>query len=100
MLFRSLIAIASSVSAVLAALSSIPKFAVGGVVGGSSFTGDKILAGLNSGERVLTAEQNRIFEKLAANVNNNLSGEVRFKIAGDALEGVLNNRNRRRNINR
>ena len=35
-------------SAVLAALSSI--FAVGGVVGGSSFTGDKILAGLNSGE--------------------------------------------------
>ena len=95
-----LIAIASSVSAVLAALSSIPKFAVGGVVGGSSFTGDKILAGLNSGERVLTAEQNRIFEKLAANVNNNIGGEVRFKIAGDALEGVLNNRNRRRNINR
>ena len=92
-----LIAIASSVGAVLSALSSIPKFAVGGVVGGSSFTGDKVLAGLNSGERILTAEQNRIFEKLAANVNNNIGGEVRFKIAGDELVGVLSNYNRRIN---
>lgn len=92
-----LIAIASSVGAVLSALSSIPKFAVGGVVGGSSFSGDKILAGLNSGERILTAEQNRIFEKLAANVNNNIGGEVRFKIAGDELVGVLSNYNRKIN---
>lgn len=89
-----LVAIATGVSAVLAALSSIPKFAVGGVVGGSSFTGDKILAGLNSGERVLTAEQNKIFEKLAS--NGGIGGEVTFRIEGDALEGVLNNRNRNR----
>jgi len=92
-----LIAIASSVGAVLSALSSIPKFATGGVVGGSSFSGDKILAGLNSGERILTAEQNRIFEKLAANVNNNIGGEVRFKIAGDELVGVLSNYKRKIN---
>lgn len=42
-------------------------FAVGGVVPGASYTGDTVLAGLNSGERVLTAEQNRSFERLAYN---------------------------------
>lgn len=91
----SLVAIATGVSAVLSVLSSIPKFSVGGVVGGSSFTGDKILAGLNSGERVLTVEQNKIFDKLVAN-NGGIGGEVNFRIEGDALEGVLNKRNRNR----
>lgn len=47
------------------ALKAQYGFAVGGVVPGSSYTGDAVLAGLNSGERVLTADQNRTFERIA-----------------------------------
>lgn len=91
-----LVAIATGVSAVLSAFSSIPKFEVGGVVGGNSFSGDKILAGVNSGERILTAEQNKIFENLAKN-ETNVGGTFKVEIEGDKLVGVLNNYNRRRN---
>jgi len=41
--------------AILAA--AIPKFANGGIVQGSSFTGDKVIAGLNSGEMILNGGQ-------------------------------------------
>ena len=49
--------IATLVGGVLGAFAAIPKFATGGIVGGSSFVGDKILARLNSGELVLNADQ-------------------------------------------
>ena len=45
----------AAIAAILAAFSSIPKFAQGGIVGGNSTQGDKVLARLNSGEGVLTA---------------------------------------------
>lgn len=53
--------------------SSVEKFASGGVVGGSSFLGDKILAGLNSGEMVLPkkAWQNMSSGGGGQNVNDN-----------------------------
>lgn len=51
--------IATAVSGVLAAFAAIPKFATGGIVGGNSFYGDKILARLNSGELVLNQSQQR-----------------------------------------
>jgi TP901 family phage tail tape measure protein len=38
-------------------IPEIPKFENGGVVGGSSYTGDKILARVNSGELILNQEQ-------------------------------------------
>lgn len=43
------------VGAIMSAFAAIPKFAKGGVVGGNSTQGDKVLARLNSGEGVLTA---------------------------------------------
>ena len=54
-------------------------FASGGVVPGNSFYGDSIIAGLNSGERVLTAEQNQHFEELVMNSGSSseLIDEVR-----------------------
>ncbi len=69
--------IASAVAGVIAAFVSVtksinsakvpkaPKFASGGVVSGTSLTGDSIMAYVNSGERILTANQNKIFENLA-----------------------------------
>lgn len=45
--------IATAVGGVLAAFAAIPKFATGGVVGGSSFSGDNVLVRVNSGEEIL-----------------------------------------------
>lgn len=47
--------IGTIVGAIMSAFAAIPKFAKGGVVGGNSTQGDKVLARLNSGEGVLTA---------------------------------------------
>lgn len=43
------------VGTIMSAFAMIPKFAKGGIVGGTSTQGDKVLARLNSGEGVLTA---------------------------------------------
>ena len=42
-----------------------PSFATGGIVQGSSYTGDRIQANVNSGEMILTAQQQRNLWELA-----------------------------------
>lgn len=54
--WAALVAVPAAISAILAAFAMIPKFAKGGIVGGNSTQGDKVLARLNSGEGVLTPE--------------------------------------------
>jgi hypothetical protein len=49
--------IAPAIMSAIAAFASIPKFAEGGIVGGSSFFGDKLLARVNSREMILTPKQ-------------------------------------------
>lgn len=49
--------IAPAIAAAIAAFAAIPKFADGGIVGGSSFFGDKLLARVNSGEMILNQKQ-------------------------------------------
>ena len=49
----------AAIASVIAALAAVPKFAEGGVVGGNSYYGDRILARLNSGEMVLNTDQQR-----------------------------------------
>ncbi len=58
-----IVAIAAGVAAVVAALAMISgAFATGGIVGGSSPSGDKLLARVNSGEMILNAaQQARLF---------------------------------------
>lgn len=51
--------IATAIAGVLAAFLAIPKFETGGIFGGSSYYGDKILARVNSGEMVANAEQQK-----------------------------------------
>lgn len=51
--------IATAIGGVLAAFATLPKFNYGGVVGGSSYYGDKILARVNSGELILNQDQQR-----------------------------------------
>lgn len=51
--------IATAVSGVLAAFAAIPKFETGGIIGGASFYGDKILARVNSGEMIANKDQQK-----------------------------------------
>lgn len=92
-----LVAIAAGVSAVVGALSMIGKFANGGIVGGSSTSGDRVLARLNSGEMVLNKkQQGTLFNLLDGKGNLGSTGEVNFKISGPNLVGVLNNYSKQR----
>lgn len=54
--WAALVAVPAAIAAILGAFAMIPKFAKGGIVGGTSTQGDKVLARLNSGEGVLTPE--------------------------------------------
>ena len=88
----SLIAIAAGIAAVVAALSMIGGFATGGTVGGNSFTGDKLLARVNSGERILPAKKAAELDDFMENLGaGSGGGMVDFRIRGDQLYGVLRN---------
>ena len=77
-----IITITASISAMLAGIASTitqskqifqqatdaGKFATGGVVGGTSYTGDKLVAHVNSGEGIYTGKQaNTILQEIANN---------------------------------
>ena len=96
-----IIAIAAVISAITAALAIAGKFANGGIVQGKSSIGDYNLIRVNSGEMVINkTQQAKLFKILNGQLNpvsnNNLSGDVRFKVEGSALVGVLNNYNKKR----
>lgn len=77
-------------------LAAISAFANGGIVGGTSYSGDKILTRLNSGEMVLNrTQQGNLFNLLNNGIGG--TGQVEFKIKGQELVGVLNNYNNKFN---
>ena len=93
-----LAAIATIVSTLLSVYSNIDKmrnnkFAEGGIVGGTSYSGDKLFAMVNSGEMILNKRQQ-------GNLANMIGGggQVEFHISGDSLVGVLNNKQRKQNL--
>ena len=95
-----LAAIASVMGTVLSVFANIKsmvsgKFAEGGIVGGTSFTGDKLFAMVNSGEMILNKRQQNNLANMLGN-----GGQVEFVISGDSLVGVLNNKHNKRNLTR
>jgi hypothetical protein len=92
-----LFAIPAAIAAVLAGLSAIGAFANGGVIGGNSYSGDRLLARVNSGEAILNQNQQKhLFTLLDGNHGTSVSsGNVRFVIQGKDLVGTLNNYNNR-----
>ena len=82
-------AIAAGIAAVLAAFSMAGGFATGGIVGGSSITGDKLLARVNSGEMILNKDQQRnLFKMLNAPLrtpNITAAGAPRIEFSPDSL---------------
>ena len=92
-----LAAIATVVATVASVFSALPKFAEGGIVPGSSFGGDNILARVNSGEMILNGyQQHNLFSLLNSSTQPG-SGKVEFEIRADKLYGVLKNYNNKRN---
>jgi hypothetical protein len=88
----------AAVISLIATLAKAPKFASGGVVGGNSYYGDKILARVNSGELILNKQQQAsLYNHLAgAGVQDRPNGgNVVFKIRGQELVGILDKHERR-----
>ena len=93
-----LIAIAAGVAAVVGALAMISGgFADGGIIGGNSFHGDKMLARVNAGEMILNQKQQANLFNMLNSGASSYGGTVEFKIAGSQLKGVLNNYNSKMN---
>lgn len=84
--------IATAVGGVLAAFAAIPKFADGGIVGGSSFYGDKLFARVNSGEAIFNEKQQKRLYDLTGGGSNNIHITIDGKLTGDGREliGVIN----------
>lgn len=73
-----LAAMATVVATVASIFASIPKFADGGIVGGSSFFGDKLLARVNSGEMILNQGQQARLLSMTEGGNVRVTGDVRL----------------------
>lgn len=73
-----LAAVATVVATIASVFAGLPKFASGGVVGGSSYFGDKLLARVNSGEAILTEKQQARALSLMSGGDVRVSGDVRL----------------------
>ena len=119
------VAAGAAALSVVATMASIPKFANGGIVSGISFAGDKVPAMLNSGEMILNgSQQANLFKMLNSKlysgldvsrpnispIPGHLAGLIspspngqkvevsgNFKVRGQDLELVLDNRSRIKN---
>ncbi len=56
----------AQVASMVAAIKNMGTFANGGTIGGHSYTGDKLLARVNSGERILPAKKAEELDKVLA----------------------------------
>lgn len=86
------IAAIGAVTALL--LTSFGKFAGGGIVKAPGVFGDRNLAQVNGGEMIMNGnQQQRLWNILngSSSIGGNGVGEVRFRIRGAELEGVLEN---------
>ena len=82
--------LASIISSIKAAQGG--SYADGGIVTGTAYHGDTVLARLNSGEAVLNkSQQSKLFNMINSGGTNAVIGQVEFKIAGSTLKGVLRN---------
>lgn len=84
-----LAAMATVVATVASIFSSIPKFAEGGIIGGSSYFGDKLLARVNSGEMILNQGQQARLLSMTEGGNVRVTGDLR--VSGKVIYIALKN---------
>lgn len=88
-----------AIGSMIAAFAAIPKFANGGVIPGSMFSGDRVPVMANSGEMILNrSQQNNLFRMIQSGMigGNSEKQVVEFDIKYDKLVGVLRNGERKR----
>lgn len=95
-----LAAIATVVSTIAGIFSSLPKFADGGIIGGSSFFGDKMIARVNSGEMILNqSQQGRLFQMInSGNSGGNVKVDGEIKVRGKAMYIAIRNYMKSENV--
>ena len=85
---------ATMIGTIASIKSATQGYANGGMVGGNSYSGDNIVARLNSGEGVLTARGVQNAAIMASNSNSLQNLELTTDVSGTNLLIVLNNANR------
>ena len=90
------IALIAAAGAMKAASSkATEKYADGGIVGGSLFSGDRVHAMVNSGEMILnTGQQRNLFDMIKGGGSQ---GQVEFVLRGENLYGSIENYSRKSN---
>ena len=83
--------LAETIAAIASIKSATAGFATGGIVGGSSYSGDKLLARVNSGEMILPAKKaSELGDVLSTNASENYL-TIDWKLKGSDLYGSLHN---------
>ena len=95
-----LAAIATVVGTISSIFSSLPKFADGGIIGGSSFFGDKMIARVNSGEMILNqSQQGKLFNIINnGNPGNNITVGGEAKVSGKTMYIAIRNYMKSENV--
>lgn len=86
----------AGVAVLASTVAQLSSFANGGIVGGTSYVGDKTLIRANAGEMILNkTQQGNLYNAIKSNNigGGSLGGQVEFKIDGRQLKGVLSNTN-------
>ena len=79
---------AGAVLSIMGALMNLPKFEFGGIVPGNSYSGDKMLARVNSGELILNrAQQNNLAGALTS--GGGVPREITLRARGKDLVAVI-----------
>lgn len=87
----SLAAVATVLTTIASIFSSLPQFAEGGIIGGSSYFGDRLLARVNSGEMILNQkQQKRLYDLTTSDGGATVSLGV-SRIQGSDLYLALSN---------
>ena len=83
-------AMTSVVSTIIGIFASMPKFANGGIVGGNSYFGDKLLARVNSGEMILNKGQQAKLYRMTEDNRNGIT--IGFdRVRGSDIYLILKN---------
>lgn len=80
----------AAIATVIAALASLPKFAYGGIVPGGSFSGDNMLARVNSGEMILNkGQQSNLFNIINGGGSAGGTRKIELTMSGKTARALI-----------
>lgn len=80
----------AAVASIVAALANLPKFAYGGIVPGGSFSGDNMLARVNSGEMILNkGQQSNLFNIINGGGSAGGTRKIELTMSGKTARALI-----------